>query len=269
MTLKTTKRNMVVISELQFKYHVFIVLDYFLRSSFLGEGLGLVLLKRLKDAERDNDKIYCVLHDILSNHDGCEDKKAYVVPSAAGQERLLNEIYARTQYDRKRIFYVEAHGTGTQVGDPIEANAIGKFFERSPFDPPLLIGSVKSNIGHTEGTAGVASLIKAVMSMKQRRIPPNMHFTALNPKIEAQRFNLHVVQTLVPFPPFDPDNENNKPVAIAINCFGIGGNNAHAIIEEYRPKQTSIITNGHSSKEQFQQHFLLIFSSEFHMLPIR
>ncbi len=234
---------------------------------FLGEGLGLVLLKRLKDAERDNDKIYCVLHDILSNHDGCEDKKGYVIPSPAGQEHLLDAVYTRTQYDRKRIFYVEAHGTGTQVGDPIEANAIGNFFERSPLDPPLLIGSVKSNVGHTEGTAGMASFIKVVMSIKQRKIPPNMHFTALNPKIEAQRFNLHVVQTLVPFPLFNPNNENDNPVAIGINSFGIGGNNAHAIVEEYRPKQISTITNGHIDKKQFQQHFLFIFSSELQRIP--
>jgi acyl transferase domain-containing protein len=235
----------------------------------LGEGLGLVLLKRLEDAERDNDKIYCVLHDILSNHDGCEAKKGYVVPAAAGQERLLTEIYTRTQYDRNRIFYVEAHGTGTQVGDPIEANTIGKFFQRSLIDPPLLIGSVKSNVGHTEGTAGIASLIKVAMSMRQRKIPPNMHFTALNPKIEAQHFNLHVVQTVVPFPLFDPNNENGYPVAIGLSTFGIGGNNAHAIIEEYQPKQTSIITNGHTSRGQPQQHFLFLISSELRILYLR
>jgi acyl transferase domain-containing protein len=207
-----------------------------------------------------------VLHDVLSNHDGYEDKKGYAVPSAAGQGRLLHEIYTRTQYDRSRIFYVEAHGTGTQVGDPVEANTIGKFFARSPLDPPLLIGSVKTNIGHTEGAAGIASLIKVAMSMKHRRIPPNMHFKALNQKIEAQNFNMHVVQTIVPFPPFDPNNKSESPIGISVSSFGIGGNNAHAILEEYRPKRISIIQNGHTNNEQLQQYYLFLFSSKLLIL---
>ncbi|CAF4651301.1 unnamed protein product [Rotaria sp. Silwood1] len=227
-----------------------------------GEGLGLVLLKRLSDAERDGDRIYCVLHDVLSNHDGSEGKNSYVVPAAAGQLRLLKEIYARTQYDRNRIFYVEAHGTGTQVGDPTEANTIGEFFQRSPFDPPLLIGSVKSNIGHTEGTAGIASLIKTIMCMKHRAIPPNMHFKAYNPKIETDRFNLHVVQTMTVFPPINIDDEKEYPVAIGISSFGVGGNNAHAIIEEYHPKERSVNANGHVEEELLQQHGLFIFSTK-------
>ncbi|CAF4061606.1 unnamed protein product, partial [Rotaria sordida] len=226
------------------------------------EGLGLVLLKRLSDAERDGDKIYCILHDVLSNHDGSEGKSGYVVPAAAGQARLLGEIYARTQYDRNHIFYVEAHGTGTQVGDPTEANTIGEFYERSPFDPPLLIGSVKSNIGHTEGTSGIAALIKVILCMKHRAIPPNMHFKAYNPKIEADRFNLHVVQTMTAFPPLHIDDEKEHPVAIGISSFGIGGNNAHAIIEEYHPKEISINGNGHAEEELLQQHDLFIFSTK-------
>ncbi|CAF3339351.1 unnamed protein product, partial [Rotaria sp. Silwood2] len=225
------------------------------------EGLGLVLLKRLSDAERDGDRIYCVIHDVLSNHDGSEGKHGYVVPATAGQLRLLSEIYARTQYDRNRIFYVEAHGTGTQVGDPIEANSIGEFFQRSPFDPPLLIGSVKSNIGHTEATAGIASLIKAIMCMKHRAIPPNMHFKEYNSKIEVDQFNLHVVQTITLFPPINSDGEKPHPIAFGISSFGIAGNNSHAIIEEYHPKQKSINTNGHIKGKLLQQHSLFIFSS--------
>ncbi|CAF3595837.1 unnamed protein product [Rotaria sordida] len=222
----------------------------------------MVLLKRLSDAERDGDRIYCILHDVLSNHDGSEGKSGYMVPATAGQARLLGEIYARTHYDRNRIFYVEAHGTGTQVGDPTEANTIGEFFQRSPFDPPLLIGSVKSNIGHTEGVAGIASLIKTVMCMKHRTIPPNMHFKAYNPKIEADRFNLHVVQTMTAFPPINKDGEKEHPVAIGISSFGIGGSNAHAIVEEYHPKERSINTNGHVEGGLLQQHGLFIFSTK-------
>ncbi|CAF1593232.1 unnamed protein product, partial [Adineta steineri] len=140
-----------------------------------GDGLGLLLLKRLSDAERDGDRIYCVVRDVLS---------------AAGQERLLANIYSRNNYDTRRILFVEAHGTGTPVGDPIEANGLGRFFNRSNLDPPLLLGSIKSNLGHTEGAAGVASLIKVAMCMHYRGITPNMQFTSLNPKIEAQKYNL-------------------------------------------------------------------------------
>jgi len=216
----------------------------------------------LRDAERDGDRIYCVLRDVLTNHDGNEGKNSYVIPSPVGQTRLLVDIYQRAKLDPRHIFYIEAHGTGTPIGDPIEANSLGQFFNRSMLDSPLIIGSVKSNLGHTEGAAGVAALIKVALSMRYRTIPPNMHFTALNPKIEAQRYNLHIVQNLVQFPPYD---DNNK-VAIGINSFGIGGNNAHAIVEEYRPPQSTMsngFNNDHIHDEQVvnKQRFIFIFSS--------
>ncbi|CAF1008153.1 unnamed protein product [Adineta steineri] len=228
-----------------------------------GDGLGLLLLKRLSDAERDNDRIYCVLRDIHSNHDGNEDKNSFVVPSAAGQARLLNDIYKRADFDPRRIFYVEAHGTGTPIGDPIEANCLGQFFNRSCFDPPLLIGSVKSNLGHTEGTAGVAGLIKIAMCMHHRSIPSNMHFTSLNPKIEAQRYNLHVVQHSVPF----PSGNDIDSIAMGINSFGIGGNNAHAIVEEYQANKTSATNKFENNQVQkndieSEQYFIFIFSTK-------
>ncbi|CAF4113993.1 unnamed protein product [Adineta steineri] len=212
-----------------------------------GDGLGLLLLKRLSDAERDNDRIYCVLRDVLSNHDGSEDKNSFVVPSAAGQTRLLKDIYKQADFDPRCIFYVEAHGTGTPIGDPIEANCLGQFFNRSCFDPPLLIGSVKSNLGHTEGVAGIAGLIKIAMCMHHRTIPPNMHFTSLNPNIEAERYNLHVVQHSVPF----PSGNNIDSIAMGINSFGIGGNNVHAIVEEY---QTN---NNYAFLQRISQQLLL------------
>ncbi|CAM2726330.1 unnamed protein product [Rotaria socialis] len=221
-----------------------------------GEGLGLVLLKRLKDAERDGDKIYCVIRDVLTNHDGSEGKISYVIPSPAGQYRLLNDIYEQAEFDRKRIFYVEAHGTGTPVGDPIEANTLGRFFNRSQVDSPLLIGSVKSNLGHTEGTAGVAALIKVALCMRYRAIPPNMHFKALNPKIDAKRFNIHVVQHLTPFPTRKNNNDKQEPVAIGINSFGMGGNNAHAIVEEYHPSERTNLTKDSSATNGY--HHLVV-----------
>ena len=221
------------------------------------------MLKRLSDAERDGDRIYCLIRDVLSHHDGSEGKNNFVIPSGLGQKRLLVDLYERSETDPHHVFYVEAHGTGTPVGDPIEANALGEFFQRSSSDPPLLIGSLKSNLGHTEGAAGIAALIKVAMSMRHRAVPPNMHFKALNPKIEAQRYNLHVVQHFVPFP-----TATDHATLIGINSFGMGGNTTHAIVEEYRPQQKKL-TNGFDhhcdENEEFEtkQHFIFLFSSKF------
>ncbi|CAF4069396.1 unnamed protein product [Adineta steineri] len=224
-----------------------------------GDGLGLLLLKRLSDAERDGDRIYCVIHDVLSGHDGNEDKTNFVVPSAAGQGRLLANIYSRNNFDTRKILFVEAHGTGTPVGDPIEANCLGRFFNRSNLDPPLLLGSIKSNLGHTEGAAGVASLIKVAMCIYHRGITANMQFTSLNPKIDAQKYNLHIVQNFIPFPSLP----NNEKIAIGVNSFGMGGTTTHAIIEEYQPNKTSI-TNGHINGYHIKskQYFTFIFSTK-------
>ncbi|CAF1329463.1 unnamed protein product, partial [Adineta steineri] len=153
-----------------------------------------------------------------------------------------------------------AHGTGTPVGDPIEANGLGRFFNRSNLDPPLLLGSIKSNLGHTEGAAGVASLIKVAMCMHYRGITPNMQFTSLNPKIEAQKYNLHIVQNFVPFPSLS----NNEKIAIGVNSFGMGGTTTHAIIEEYQPNKKTSITNDHINgyHNKSKQYFTFIFSTK-------
>jgi acyl transferase domain-containing protein len=176
--------------------------------------------------------------------------------------------------DLNQIFYIEGHGTGTQVGDPIEANTLGKFFQRSSYCSPLLIGSVKSVIGHTEGTAGIASLIKVVLCMKHRMIPPNMNFTRINPKIQTVEYNLHIVNRPVNFP--------NRSITVGINSFGFGGNNAHAIVTEWSEYNSSEYFSSNSNdspilsiNEQninlvsienemktFQQYFILTFSSK-------
>ncbi|CAF1196895.1 unnamed protein product [Adineta steineri] len=225
-----------------------------------GDGVGLVLLKRLKDAIRDNDKIYCVIQDVMVSHDGCEQKLGYNVPSSYGQKFLLNQIYSRNHVNFNQVFYVEGHGTGTQAGDPIEANTLGEMFNRSPYDPPLLLGSVKSVVGHTEGTAGVASLIKVALCMKHRMITPNMNFSRINPKIQAEKYNLHIVDHIVNFP--------DESVTIGINNFGFGGNNAHAIVTEW-PEQNpnnylsnSLSNNSTISIKSSSQYFILAFSAK-------
>ena len=196
--------------------------------SEIGEGVALVLLKRLSDAEKDGDRIYCVIHDAMSNHDGRTGKNSYIVPSPIGQDRLLRRIYEKSKIDPKSVFYVECHGTGTQIGDPVETNTIGKFFGRSSHEPPLLIGSVKSIIGHTEGASGVSALIKGALCLYKGSVTPNMHFKRINPRIKMNEYNLHVVTNMTDIPSCETGS-----CFIGINSFGMGGNNCHAIISSY------------------------------------
>ncbi|CAF0857787.1 unnamed protein product [Adineta steineri] len=201
-----------------------------------GDDLCLLLLKRLDGAERDGDRIYCVLRDVLSGHDGNEDKINFIVPSAVGQRRLLENIYSRNNFDTRKILFVEAHRTGTPVDDSIEANCL-----------------IKSNLGHTAGAAGVASLIKVAMCMYHRDITANIQFTSLNPKIEAQKYDLHILQKFVPFP-YLP---NNEKISIGVNSFGMGGTTRHVIIKEYQPNKT-LIENGHIDENHIQTIFVLL-----------
>ncbi|CAF1367709.1 unnamed protein product [Adineta steineri] len=146
-------------------------------------------------------------------------------------------------------------------GDPIEANCLDRFFNRSTLDPPLLLGSIKSNLGHTEDAAGVASIIKVAMCMYHRGITVNMQFTSLNPKLEAQKYNLHILQNFIPF----PSVSNNEKIAIGVNSFGMVGSMTHSIIEEYQPINKTSIENGHIDENHIkskQEYFILIFSKQ-------
>ncbi|CAF1077194.1 unnamed protein product [Adineta steineri] len=180
---------------------------------------------------------------------------------SAGQERLLANIYSRNNFDTPKILFVEAHGTGTPVDQPIEANCLDRFFNRSDLDPPLLLGSIKSNLGHTEGAAGVASLIKVAMCMYHRGLTTNMQFTSLNPKLEAQKYNLHILQNFILF----PSVSNNEKIAIGVNSFETVGSTTHAIIEEYQPINKTSIENGHiddGNHIKSKQYFIFIFSKQ-------
>ncbi|CAF4187185.1 unnamed protein product [Adineta steineri] len=241
---------LIVIMKVKIQLIRFFYLEINLNLNSLGDGLNLLLLKRLSDAE----------HDVLSGHDENQDKINFVVSSASGQGRLLENIYSINNFDTRKLLFVEAHGTGTLVGDPIEANCLGRFFNRSNLDPPLLLDLIKSNLGHTEGAADVILIIKVAMCMYHRGITANMQFTSFNPKIDAQKYNLHIVQNFLPFPSL----LNNEKIAIGVNSFGMGGTTTHAIIEEYQSNKTSI-ENGHingnhikTETRQFLGHQLMI-----------
>jgi acyl transferase domain-containing protein/thioesterase domain-containing protein/acyl carrier protein len=186
------------------------------------EGVGAVILKPLSAARADGDKIYALIRGTAANQDGRTN--GIVVPSPAAQEALVRQACREAEISTADIGYVEAHGTGTPVGDPIEANALGAALGDGRKNP-CLVGSVKTNIGHLEAAAGIASLIKVALVLKHKTIPPSLHFKNPNPGIDFEKLNLRVVQKLEPFP------ENSGRLLAGINAFGFGGANAHAILE--------------------------------------
>ena len=189
------------------------------------EGAGMVVLKRLSDAVRDGNSIRAIIRATAVNQDG--RTKGISVPNGEAQEALTREACLRAGITPAQIQYVEAHGTGTPVGDPIEANALGNVLsEGRPEDKPCVIGSVKSNMGHTESASGVAGLIKVVLCLENRQIPPNLHFHTANPKIDFTQLRMRVPLRLEPWP------ETQGPRLACLNSFGFGGTNAHAVLEE-------------------------------------
>jgi len=156
-----------------------------------GEGLGVLVLKRLTDALRDGNTIQAVIRATGCNQDG--NTPGITMPSPTSQEALIRDTYSKAGLSMLPTRYFEAHGTGTAVGDPIESAALGRAFRtaRSEKDP-LIVGAVKSNIGHLEGAAGIAGVIKAVLVLQKGVIPPNTNFERINPKIDAEFLRIKV-----------------------------------------------------------------------------
>ncbi|KAL7929276.1 polyketide synthetase [Trichoderma chlorosporum] len=207
-----------------------------------GEGVAAVVLKRLSTALADGDKIECLIRETGVNQDG--RTKGITVPNPIAQIDLILDTYAKAGLDPKnpaeRCQYFEAHGTGTAAGDPKEAEAISKAF----FNPgeqisgdvnPLYVGSIKTIIGHTEGTAGIAGLLKASLALQHGILPPNMLFEKLNPDVEPFYNNLELVTKAKPWPKLPP----GVPRRASVNSFGFGGTNSHIIIENYIPPSES------------------------------
>ncbi|MGE7955633.1 beta-ketoacyl synthase N-terminal-like domain-containing protein [Pseudomonas sp. NPDC089530] len=195
-----------------------------------GEGVGVLLLKRLEDAERDGDFIYGVIRGTAVNHGG--RASGYTVPNPSAQTQVIRQALRRAAVAPDEISYIEAHGTGTRLGDPIEISGLTRAFGHDPEQPretPCLIGSVKSNIGHCEGAAGVAGLIKVLLQMRHQVIVPSLHSRTLNPNIDFSLTPFQVNQQLTPWP---LKAGQGRRIA-GISSFGAGGVNAHAIIEDY------------------------------------
>ena len=187
-----------------------------------GEGCGIVILKRLSDAIRDSDNIVAVIKTTHVNQDGTSS--GFTVPNEQAQEALIKKAMKKANVAPVDVDYIEAHGTGTPLGDPIEVEAIGETYGQNRTEP-LLLGTVKSNIGHLEAAAGIAGLMKVVLSLQKETIPKNLNFKQLNPKIHLN-FPAQIVSEETPWP------KTSKKRMGAVSSFGFSGTNAHAIIEE-------------------------------------
>jgi acyl transferase domain-containing protein/acyl carrier protein/2-polyprenyl-3-methyl-5-hydroxy-6-metoxy-1,4-benzoquinol methylase len=190
-----------------------------------GEGVGVVVLRRLSDALADGDHVHAVIRGSGVNQDGATN--GITAPSAASQERLIREVHERFGVDPAEIGLVEAHGTGTKLGDPIETEALVRAFGAAEGSRGCALGTVKTNIGHTMSAAGVAGLLKIVLAMRHRTLPPSLHHDETNPAIRLDGSPFHVTTELSPWEP----NGRGKLVA-ATSSFGFSGTNAHLVVEE-------------------------------------
>ncbi len=192
----------------------------------IGNGVGLVMLKRLEDAVADGDRIYAVIKGSAINNDGSQ-KVGYTAPSVTGQAEVILEAQSLAEVDVETISYVETHGTGTPLGDPIEIAALTRAFRQSTQKTGFCaIGAVKTNIGHLDTAAGVAGLIKTVMALQHKQLPPSLNFEQPNPQIDFANSPFYVKTSLAEW------KSNGIPRRAGVSSFGIGGTNAHVIVEE-------------------------------------
>ena len=185
------------------------------------EGVGIVALKLLSQALEDGDPIVAIIQGSAVNQDGRSN--GLTAPNRWAQEAVIAEAYSNAGVAPGEVAYVEAHGTGTLLGDPIEAKALGAVLGKDrPEGRPCILGSVKTNIGHTEAAAGIAGLIKVALALKHRQIPPNLHFEEPNPYIPFHELPLRVPTTLEAWP--------DGPAIAGVSSFGFGGTNAHIVL---------------------------------------
>lgn len=213
-----------------------------------GEGCGMVVLKKLSDAEKDGDTILAIIKGSAVNHDG--PSSGLTVPNGKAQEALIEKALKASKTKGEDISYIETHGTGTPLGDPIEVEAIVNTLgaNRSAAEK-LVLGAVKTNIGHLEPAAGIAGLIKIVMAMQHKKIPGNLNYERPNPILELEKQPVSIVTDTVAWAP------KQKRIA-ALNAFGLSGTNAHMIFEEYDTVPSV------KQEEQHDTYFPFVFSAK-------
>ena len=211
----------------------------------LGEGGGLILLKRYENAIKDGNPILGLIKGSGMNNDG--RTLGIMAPSWRGQLSLLESVYNKSNFDRNKIGLIEAHGTSTRIGDSVEMTVIERFFDKKK--TPLSIGSVKSNIGHTMGASGIAGLIKVVMAIQAKKLPPSLYGEKINPKWKLKEKGFSIQEKL-------EDWQSKNLLAAGVSSFGFGGTNAHIIIEEpdsasLKPIKSPIYTQLKQKKFEF------------------
>ena len=203
------------------------------QGTLFGDGLGIVVLKRLEDALADGDTVHAVIKGSAVNNDGAL-KVGYIAPSVEGQAEVITEAIKIADVDPESITYVETHGTATALGDPVEMAGLSQAFQAHTDKKGFCaIGSLKTNLGHLNKAAGVAGLIKVVLALKHGMIPPSLHFEHPNPEIDFANSPFFVNTQLSPWP------ANGTPRRAGVSSFGVGGTNAHAIVEEAPPRPPS------------------------------
>jgi 3-oxoacyl-(acyl-carrier-protein) synthase/acyl carrier protein len=199
-----------------------------------GEGCGVVLIKPLEQAERDHDYIYSVIKASAINQDGASNGLAS--PNARAQEEVIVEAWKRAGIDPSTISYIEAHGTGTKIGDPIEIKGITNAFRRYTQNRQFCgIGSVKSNIGHLDSASGMAGLIKMIMALQHKQLPPTLHFAYPNPLM-----NLHSSPVYIHTKLTEWRSEDGIPLRAGISSWGLSGTNCHVVLEDYQGSRPSL-----------------------------
>ncbi|MCA8963533.1 MAG: acyltransferase domain-containing protein [Planctomycetes bacterium] len=203
-----------------------------------GDGAGVVVLRRLADAMADGDPIHAVMRGFAVNNDG-DDKVSFTAPSISGQTAVLSAALGHAQVDPLSVGYVEAHGTATPMGDPIEFAALTRAYRGlEPGAPPCVIGSVKSSVGHLVHAAGVAGFLNATFAVRDGVLPPTLHFQEPNPRLQLERTRFRVA------PQPQPWNVGAGPRRAAVSSFGVGGTNAHVVLEEPPPQPAPSADSG-------------------------
>ncbi|OFX87027.1 MAG: hypothetical protein A2X00_10600 [Bacteroidetes bacterium GWE2_32_14] len=208
--------------------------------TIFGEGGGIIILKRLKDAIKDRDYIHAVIKGSAINNDG-DRKVGYTAPSIEGQKEVIQMAHKISHVNPESISYIETHGTATNLGDPVEVEALRLAFNKSN-EKSCFIGSVKSNFGHLDTAAGIAGLVKTVLMLKNKKIPPTVHFKEPNPKLNINNTPFHINKITV-----DWDMKKGENRRAGVSSFGIGGTNAHVVLEEF----PDVINVSQSNMEEF------------------
>jgi acyl transferase domain-containing protein len=217
------------------------------KGTISGSGAGVVLLKRLEDAQEDGDHIYALIKGSAINNDGVR-KVGYTAPSVEGQAEAIRAAYVMAEVEPAEVSYIETHGTATELGDPVEMEALSMVFHDAP-PQSIAIGSVKSNLGHLDSASGVTGFIKTALSLHHRRIPASLHFETPNPKIGFKGGPFYVNTGLQEW-----QSQNGGPLRAGVSSFGLGGTNAHVVLEEYRDKAAA------EPSPPMREHMLMLLS---------